>query len=309
MLLGWTFARQGAKAKPFLASFDALGVTFDFTDSRKLEFTVCNKPGRADDIAKLVSEVLEAGSLSPSAASQLRGRFHFAKRQLFGRTGVFALAGLGRWSRLPGGPRPVTSALAETLRWLVDRLLRAPPRKVFASNAVPPILIFTDGAAEGADFKNVSMGALLIDVSNGECEYWGSAVEPALVLEWQSTGHLQTIGQAELLPLLVSRRHWRQRCHLRKLLLFCDNSAAADGAIRGFSPSAASNDILRHLALEEVESQTFSWMSRVPTLSNPADGPSRGVFDFAEGIKGARRVFPAAVTFSGPGLSQRFEVG
>lgn len=46
---------------------------------------------------------------------------------------------------------------------------------------------------------------------------------------------------------------------------------------KGLSPSPAMRWLVRELYRFEVESPTFSWIERVPSFSNPADGPSRAM--------------------------------
>ena len=60
-----------------------------------------------------------------------------------------------------------------------------------------------------------------------------------------------------------------------QLLTRVDNEAARYSAIKGISPSPVMRILVREFYRFELESPTFSWVERVPSYSNIADGPSR----------------------------------
>ena len=51
--------------------------------------------------------------------------------------------------------------------------------------------------------------------------------------------------------------------------------AARCALIKGISPSPTMKQLVRLFYHFEVESPTYSWIERIPSASNPADGPSR----------------------------------
>ena len=59
------------------------------------------------------------------------------------------------------------------------------------------------------------------------------------------------------------------------MLLFMDNDSARHALIRGGSPSAASAHLVGLFWREETLRRAYTWVERVPTASNVADGPSR----------------------------------
>ena len=89
----------------------------------------------------------------------------------------------------------------------------------------------------------------------------------------------QLIGQAELLPAVVAQRTWSQRWAGRRVLLFMDNDSARHALIRGGSTSTASAHLVGLFWREETLLRAYSWIERVPTASNVADGPSRLDYD------------------------------
>ena len=96
-----------------------------------------------------------------------------------------------------------------------------------------------------------------------------------MVREWRRFGGTKVINQAELLPVLVSKRLWEKRIYRRRVLCFVDNEAAKYCCINMDSASEPNRDILVALAEEELRVQSWTWYSRVCSYSNPADAASR----------------------------------
>ena len=97
----------------------------------------------------------------------------------------------------------------------------------------------------------------------------------------------QLVGQAELLPVVLSQELWAPWLRGRRALLFVDNDAARHAIIRGASPSGPSAVLVEQFWSAEAELDAFSWIEQVPSPSNPADGPSRLRFG-DPALRGAR---------------------
>ncbi len=80
----------------------------------------------------------------------------------------------------------------------------------------------------------------------------------------------------------------------RRVLCFIDNSAARSVCIRMSSQNSCCNSIAALLAAEAFKLPTQTYYHRVPSFSNPADGPSRNSFDDIAKLLGSTR---AKVTF------------
>ena len=89
----------------------------------------------------------------------------------------------------------------------------------------------------------------------------------------------QLIGQAEILPMLVSRIIWSARLIGRDVLHYVDNEGARYSTIKGSSPSRSSAWLIHAFWETEVMNESRSWLSRVPTECNIGDGPSRGEWE------------------------------
>ena len=81
--------------------------------------------------------------------------------------------------------------------------------------------------------------------------------------------------EAELLPVLVSRRLWADRMAGAKVIVFVDSNPAKYSLLRGTSESVSCQNLVRTISIIGASQQSWPWYSRVPSKSNPSDGPSR----------------------------------
>ena len=81
----------------------------------------------------------------------------------------------------------------------------------------------------------------------------------------------QLVGQAELLPIVLSQQLWGALFRERRALIFVDNDAARHAIIEGASPSGPSAVLVDSFWTTEVALGAFSWIERVPSPSNPAN--------------------------------------
>ena len=103
-------------------------------------------------------------------------------------------------------------------------------------------------------------------------------VSRAVVSEW-SKDLKHVIGPVEAYAVSAARLLWHQRLAGQHVVFHVDNYGAMDVFVKGSSASKHIRDIL--LAFEKCESThpAWPWFSRVPSASNCADDPSRGVLD------------------------------
>jgi hypothetical protein len=289
-LLGWQVAWGDEKKDlPFSQSFTALGVVIGLEHMKEKRITVANKPSRIKAMVELVEEVLSQQSLAPSLAAELAGKFNYAEGQIFGR---IARPSLSVLFGVASGrvPRAMSGDLSTALRWLSERVARAAPRTLDCTGEQRPLLLFTDGAAEGVNRQDVTIGGVLIDTVTQITRFYGCAVDPSLVRCWQSGGSQQVIGQGELLPVLLSRRLWKEEMQGRRVFAFVDNDSARDSLVAAFSPSAHSMNIIYRFLEMDLSSVSHFWFARVPSKSNIADGPSRLDFDEVSALPHSTRV-------------------
>lgn len=104
---------------------------------------------------------------------------------------------------------------------------------------------------------------------------FGSLGPCKLVKLWKSEGKVQTIGQAEILPVVLARICFEAELKHRRVFYYIDNDSARMALIRGSSNSFISMKLIDFMIRQECATQSWPWFSRVPSHSNPGDGPSR----------------------------------
>ena len=197
-LLGWDISLGDDKRKPFEKSFEILGAVISFESGPHRCIKVSNKESRISQIQGMYKELEESmnGSVPRSFVESLKGRLLYAAGHTYGRCTQLACQLLHRVANL--GPKvDVTPELVHCVCMAVESLVEARPRQILPWKKEKPALVFTDGAVEN-DFRDVSFGAVLVDISSGKYFVFGAKVSQLLVDKWQSSGKRQVISQAEL---------------------------------------------------------------------------------------------------------------
>ena len=113
--------------------------------------------------------------------------------------------------------------------------------------------------------------------TNESAGFWRNMRESMLNRLSANGKKKQVIGQAELYPVIVARRFWSEKIRDRDGFHFVDNDSARYAPIKGSSPCLESAWLVQAFwTLESETSESRSWIARVPSKSNIADGPSRG---------------------------------
>ena len=274
-ILGWELSLDPKKAKGFESEFNVLGVIADLSKLPECTAIYRNKPERVRDICEIIDAAILNKRFPQPLMAEVRGKAQYAASQVFGRLAIGPLHVMAQhqYSSKTGHLDAVTLTALTDIKHI---LCNTPPRSLSCLGETRPLLLFTDGAAEGEDRGQVTCGGVLIDTASDFSEMFGGRIPAKLVKAWKADGQkLQVIGQAELLPIALSRRQWRERLRHRRLIAFVDNDSARQSLCRGWSPSASSRSIIRDMLEAEITDQVWIWYARVPTHSNPADDPSR----------------------------------
>ncbi len=93
--------------------------------------------------------------------------------------------------------------------------------------------------------------------------------------KWMTSASTQVIGQAELYSVYVSLVHWGERLKGEKVPLWIDNDSARHAPVRRYAPSPASAKLVWEIHCLVTKLKLRLWISRGPTVANPADEPSR----------------------------------
>ena len=270
-LLGWRHARTGPKGKPFQDKFQVLGCSMDLSQIADGKLVMENKPGRIDRMLEQLSKLRAANFMSLHEAQVLHGLMRYSCGFFAGRllhqvcSEVMALG----TASTKGGQRN----LGDFCDYAAKTLRDCKPRELFAGGERRPILIFTDGCWEQG---HAGLGAVVVDLATGCKRIWAGAVPSKLLDKWTGTVGDQLICQIELYAMVALRWTLAAMLRDRRSLWWVDNDAARYAVIKGSSPSVTMRHLVRNFYHLEASSPTHSWIERIPSLSNPADGPSRG---------------------------------
>ena len=259
--------------------------------------------------------ILKRGSLSPGAASSLRGKLYFAVTTAYGRVGRAALQPiLQRQEGRDVGHR-LSPALIVALKFFVTLLNYMPDREIrFDRSAMRPLLVWSDASWEGGvghlgfvAFDPERLPYDPCDPDSGQWLYSESPV-PSHILD-MFVAKRQKIGQYEIaaafmvypslagaFPSSISRRrvvHW------------IDNTSAISCLLNGYSgkPDSALLVNAFHLFNARDSVRAHVHFEYVESAANVADLPSRLDLRFVRDVLRARFVPPTLLdecTWRGP---------
>lgn len=279
-LLGFEYAKH--KLQPFDTSSNVLGVNVDFGQTSSDKVLIGNKSGRIEEVTVALTKVLENGTLTSRECSRLLGRLQYVDSFVMGRDGKLALTELRNNVRSDSKLIHLSPEARESLALMLRRLGEGKPRELPCSHEKQPVLLFTDGASEG-DINTI--GGLLF--ADGGFRYFSCHVPAGMIETWKSSSK-HVIAMVELYSVIVARFVWNRYLMGRKAIAFVDNESAKEALVKGSSFNAHFRTLLLQLEIAEKDLRSWLWFSRVPSHSNPSDGPSRGDSSLME-ILGAHR--------------------
>ena len=84
------------------------------------------------------------------------------------------------------------------------------------------------------------------------------------------------IFELEALAFSICLEVFRPHVERKGVVAFTDNEGVFGSFIRGHSDNPMCASLIDNFARCEESLETICWIERVPSLSNPADSPSRG---------------------------------
>ena len=285
--VGWRFATSDKKRQPAALVFQVLGTELDLTGFKLGKACIRNKQERTNSIDDSLEVLGEGNFVLRRTLESIRGKLLYANQMVFGYGLRPALADLRLDSR-------TTTKQDAKLRDFIRLWLRSAVPRDLGCLQGGVVRVYTDGACElGGEL--VSCGAVLF--RNGfKPETFGVKVDDEIIQHWRDGGDkLQVIGQAELFPVLLAKAVWGRQLEGKRVIVFLDNESAKCACVKGWSPAKASNDILRAIGLMEAIFPSWTWFTRVPSPSNPADAASRLCLDEVVRGFGAAVVSPPSL--------------
>ena len=289
-LLGWRFAEQGDKAKPFAETVVALGVTLNVSQLHTGLVTIDNTANRKSEIGAAIDNIITSGSLAKLDALRLRGRMQFASGQIFGRLAKKVLAVItghaygSSTSQL--SPKLVTSLVLykKLLDVDVPRELRIGSNKSFC--------VFTDASFEPDHPEwQAGLGAVLCSTEGKIIQYFSVHADAALREKLNVSQRKTIIFELEFFTIWCALRCWSKWFRDSQVVLYTDNDGVRDCLIACQTDSTNGHQILDACLRAEFELRGNFWFARVPTDSNIADWPSRNELSFFTDAGCDRAVF------------------
>ena len=187
------------------------------------------------------------------------------------------------------GAQGQTNALVDLCNYASHVLQQSAPRRLYALAEKRPILIFTDGSWESG---KSGIGAVIIDTASSTKLILTGEVPETLLSSWRHQVGEQLICQIELFAMVTVRWSFRDLLKDRRTLWWVDNEAARFSTIKGHSPSVTMSTLVREFYRWDISHPTFGWIERIPSFSNPADGPSRFAPEEVQTLLGVDTVLP-----------------
>ena len=177
-----------------------------------------------------------------------------------------------------GMASPSAAALRELCSAARNALESLPPR---VNTSI--VHIFTDGLLSWE--KNLAgVGAVVLDTASDSGRVFQGVIPEHILRPWKKDAGDHLICQIELFAVVAIRLALRDLLKRRRVIFWIDNEAARFGLIKNDSSSPSMSALLRVFGRAEDRYLSYSWFSRVPSESNPADAPST-LFLWCERLK------------------------
>ena len=274
-LLGIDFARDGKKAVEWGTRVKTLGVVLDLKPDCGPEpyVELGHTESRVSELSTFLEQFLTAGSMSQKDAERLRGRLQWFESFAHGRIAQQALRTVSGIAAVGRMQTQLTEREISALRFLKDRVLKAPPTRIQATN-LSTWICFSDGACEGDQEKLGTIGAILVSPAGVVHRYFSERVpESVMKIFLEDSSH--PIFELELLPILCSLSLWETWVQRSQCVFYIDNEGAKAAMINAASSTKNGQKIIEAFVMHEMRCQVKVWFSRVPTYSNLSDKPSR----------------------------------
>ena len=121
-----------------------------------------------------------------------------------------------------------------------------------------------------------SVGGVLFDPA-GQCLRFSDSGEevPPHIMRDLFARSKNPIHELEVLPVFVAALLWGEANACSQVVYYIDNESSRMAYIRGDGETTRSSALIQSFVETEAKLQHRVWFGRVPSCSNPADGPCR----------------------------------
>ena len=273
-LMGWQAALTGSKASGFAECFVSLGIAYLLPKQPGLPVSLQNTEARRKEVATTCLRALHTDTFSPAESLAFAGRLRWLDAQTFGRVGRIAFRTILQHGMKPGrrAQTQLTTQLRDALTWVLENVPNAQPR-AFHAPKQQSVNVFTDGSFEQGVGQ---MGGVLCDSTGWPKEWFQASVPPDVLRSWGSDGTVHPILQCELLAVSIAAMVWGPQLSRQNVTWWIDNDAARHCLISAKGYPESNRLLVQAVLVVEYSHEIHSWFARVPSISNPADAPSRG---------------------------------
>ena len=155
---------------------------------------------------------------------------------------------------------------------MLDNVPKAEPR-AFRTPAASSYQVFTDGSFEQGAGR---LGGVLRSPTGQITDWFQATVPSDIVQSWLQSDTLHPILQCELLAVSVAAALWGSLLKDWPVIWWIDNDAARHCLISARGYPDSNFRLVQTVLVCEQHFRIQSWFARVPSISNPADAPSRG---------------------------------
>ena len=295
-LLGWRFAEQGDKAKPFADTVAALGVTVNVSSLHRGLVTIDNTANRKSEICSAIENIISSGSLGKLEALRLRGRMQFASGQIFGRLAKKVLAVITNHA-YGSSTSQISADMVKSLV-LYKKLLGIDVPRELRVGSERSFFVFTDASFE-PDHPSwqAGLGAVLCSGDVQIIQYFSVHADAALREKLNVSRKKTIIFELEFFTIWCALHNWSKWFRDSQVVLYTDNDGVRDCLIACQTDSMNGRQILDACLRAEFELRGNFWFARVPTDSNIADWPSRNELEFFTDMHCDRAVFDPQTCF------------
>ena len=272
-LLGFTLDPEKSQTPNEVAHI--LGVVFNtqslITQSLLL---VEPKPTRRANLVHMINSVLESGTLSPTTAASLIGKFGFLCSTLYGKIGRCCTNAVRIRQYSTSSDTSLDRSLIISLKLMRKFADIAKPRQLSLKGSEPPLILYTDASdvPERQESRWV-VGAVLIDPHSPFPLHTFWKVPENMISKWLPKQSY--MGQLELLAAPVALATWQKLLTGKRVIHFVDNDSASACLVKGYSPLTDSCALVGEYWLTACHHSIDPYIERVESKSNLADGPSR----------------------------------
>ena len=252
-----------------------LGKLTDQTNAwREGALTILPVPATRAKAKLAIQAALEAGSLSSSEASKLRGLLQWLDVGLHGRPCRGALSALVARQYFDFG-FAVSPYLGDALLYLLAAVSSMPGRKVpLFPRPRSHLVMYTDASTEGP--TKLRVGILLM---RRGCPDLVMVVDIPTVIQVQWQARANYIGLGELIAAPLACYAFQTELYEQDLIWFIDNVGAATCLIKAASPQVEHSSMALVAGLFLLHSRTRAWFEWLASAQSPADCLSRAGWD------------------------------